>query len=261
MRKSFFIFLLAIPTSTLFAQETVYFEKNTKSTKSGKKDQSAAEQIVKISPLSFIAGFIPVYYERSINETFSVQVGAGITSTNYIKDVLRYAKDDENGDISSTKYNGGSAGTSYTNLNNTETYRNRKTGLGYYVSLEPRVYFSSEGLEGSFMGLSLSNARYNISSKKVTTGPTLSGEPTFTNNTYNGNETITDLFVNFGSQTLYDKIAIEYHFGLGLRKISGKEYAFAQDFSGAGQRFIDGESTLNKTKVGFNLSIKVGYQF
>ena len=262
MPKLIYVVFILLATVNTYAQETVYFKKDTK-TKSSKKKNNDMEQIVKVSPLSFIAGFIPVYYERSVNETFSVQLGAGITTTNYIKDALRYAQGNQNNDVKSTKWNTTNTNNTYFNENNNEQYKNRETKMGYYVSLEPRVYFNSEGLEGSFMGLSVSNARYNINSKKVATTNNNSGQPIFTNNIYKGNETITDFFVNFGTQTLYDKISLEYHFGLGLRKITGKEYAFAQDFlsSSSMQKYVEGESTLNKTKVGFNVSIKVGYQF
>jgi hypothetical protein len=264
MKKSIqFLLLFNIFATSILAQETVYFKRDDSKKSSAKKKGSTELNIVKISPLSFISGFIPVYYERSINETFSGQIGIGITTTNYIKDAIRYAQDGNNTDVVKTEWIGGNPNTTYTNENNFDTYKNRKSTLGYYVSLEPRVYFDSEGLSGTFMGLSFSKTRYNSTSKKVNTTSTIasSGSPTFTSDLFKGNETFTDVFVNFGSQNLYDKISLEYSFGVGLRKVTGIEYAFSQDYQGSSFKYIDGVSTLDKTKVGFNLSLKVGYHF
>jgi hypothetical protein len=250
----------------IHAQETVYFKKDdsnksSKKTSKRKAGTSSEQNIVKVAPLNFIVGVVPFHYERAINETFSVQLGAGITTTNYVKDAIRTAQDAGNTDVSNTVWNGGNSNTIYYNENNKNTYKNRKSTLGYYVALEPRIYFNSEGLDGAFMGLSFSKTRYNSSSKKVATLPTTSGTPSFTAGDFSGHETFTDVFVNFGTQTLYDHISLEYSFGLGLRKVTGTEYAFAQDYSGSTSKYIDGISTLDKTKLGFNLSLKVGYHF
>jgi hypothetical protein len=268
MKKTILLVLFcSLVATTIHAQETVYFKKddsnNSSRKKSKKKAGTSSEQnIIKVAPLNFIVGVIPFHYERAINETFSVQIGIGITSSNYIKDAIRSAQSDNNSDVSSTVWNGISIDPGLKNENNSSSYKNRKSSLGYYAALEPRIYFASEGLDGAFMGLSFSKTRYNSTSKKVATGPATSSTPSFTAGDFSGHETFTDVFVNFGTQTLYDRISLEYSFGLGLRKVTGTEYAFAQDYSGSGgSQFIDGVSTLDKTKLGFNLSLKVGYHF
>ncbi len=269
MKKNIlFVLLFSILATTIHAQETVYFKKddskNSSRKKSKKKTGTSSEQnIIKVAPLNFIVGVIPFHYERAINETFSIQVGVGITSTNYIKDAARKAQSDNNSDVSSTVWNGISIDQTLRNENNSSSYKNRKSSLGYFVALEPRIYFASEGLDGAFMGLSFSKTRYNSTSQKVNTGATTSSTPAFTAGAFNGHETFTDVFVNFGTQTLHDRISVEYSVGLGLRKVTGIEYAFAQTYggSGGGYQFIDGISTLDKTKLGVNLSLKVGYHF
>lgn len=269
MKKTIlFVLFFTFIATTIHAQETVYFKKDdskSSSRKSSKKKagKSSEQNIIKVAPLNFIVGVIPFHYERAINETFSVQIGVGITSANYIKDAVRTAQSDRNSDVSSTVWNGINIDPGLKNENNSSTYKNRKSSLGYYAALEPRIYFQSEGLDGPFMGLSFSKTRYNSTSKKVVTGLTASSTPSFTAGTFDGHETFTDVFVNFGTQTLHDHISIEYSVGVGLRKVTGTEYAFAQDYGGAGSgyQFIDGVSTLDKTKLGFNLSFKIGYHF
>ena len=259
MAKLFNLFLISLFISfNISAQETVYFSKDPGKKSTSKKKGSSENNIVKISPLAFIGGIIPAYFERSINETFSVQVGAGITSKNYIGDAIRGANDNANSNVSTTKWSDGTTDT-YTNEN--DVNKNKKTSIGYFVALEPRVYFASEGLDGGFMGISLSRAKFNSTSQKIVTGSTLNSEPKFTAGTFNASENITDLLVNFGTQTLYDHISLEYTAGIGLRKIKGTEYAYGQNFSAGVNNYVDGVSTLDKTKLGYHLSLKVGYHF
>lgn len=259
MPKLFKLSLLSIFISlNVAAQTTVYFSKDSTRKSTEKRKGSSETNIIKISPLAFLGGIIPVYFERSINETFSIQLGAGITSKNYIGDAIRQGNDDQNNNVSTTRWNDGTTDT-YTNEN--DITKNKKTAIGYFIAIEPRVYFASEGLEGGFMGISLSSAKYNSTSQKIVTGTTLNGEPKFSGGTFNASENITDLFVNFGTQTLYDRISLEYTAGIGVRKIKGTEYAYGQSFSAGATKYVDGVSTLDRTKLGYNLSLKVGYHF
>ncbi len=254
------LFITVILSLNVAAQQTVYFEKESGKKSTTKKKGSSEKNIIKISPLAFIGGIIPAYFERSINETFSIQVGAGITSKNYIGDAIRGANDNHNGNVTTTKWSDGTSDT-YTNENDID--KNKKTSIGSFIAIEPRVYFASEGLEGNFMGISFSSAKYNSTSKKIDTRSIISSGNGggFTNETFKGSENITDLLVNFGTQTLYDHISLEYSAGIGLRKIKGTEYAYARNPNFGSTLYVDGVSTIDKTKLGYNLSLKVGYHF
>jgi hypothetical protein len=254
--------IIALFNISCFAQETIYFKKddNKSSTTKKKKQLSTENNIIKFSPFAFVNGIVPFYYERAINETFSIQAGAGITTTNYISDIIDKASDNGSRLPQQIVWSDGIT-NGRTNDNVSDVLYNKKTKISYFIALEPRVYFSSEGLDGSFMGISISNARYNSTSKKVKTGSTSTSEPTFTSDLFKANQNVTDLFVSFGSQDLYDKISMEYTFAMGLRKIKGKEYAFTDTYTGGNYIFVDGVSTIDKIKFGFNISLKVGYHF
>ena len=261
MIKSFNLFLISLfITFNLSAQETVYFSKDSTRKSTTKKKGSSENNIIKLAPLAFIGGIVPVYFERSINETFSIQIGAGITLKNYIGDAIRGANDNQNSNVTTTKWSDGTSDT-YTNEN--DITKNKKSKIGYFVAIEPRVYFASEGLDGGFMGLSFSRAKYNSTSQKIDTRSIISSGNggRLTNETFNGSENITDVLVNFGTQTLYDRISLEYSAGIGLRKIKGTEYAYARNPNFGSTLYVDGVSTLDKTKLGYNLSLKVGYHF
>lgn len=257
MKKFYASILLIICVANVsMAQDTVYFKRQTSKPSKSRGNASSEKSIIKLSPISFLAGFVPVYFEREINPTFSLQVGAGITTKNYLKDWVSKAQEG-NQDIESTKWSDGTENT-YTDYSDEDGYKHRKAVMGYFVAVEPRIYFNSEGLDGSFIGLSLSRANYKTNAQKIVTGPSITSNPVYTNNTFAEVENVNDLLVTYGTQSLYDHIAVEYNIGLGLRNVKGTKYAYSTNNIGD---YIDGVSTLNKTKLGFNLSIKIGYHF
>ncbi|MEJ7625686.1 MAG: hypothetical protein WKF35_02395 [Ferruginibacter sp.] len=145
----------------------------------------------------------------------------------------------------------------YENYNSQNEFTNRKSALGYSFSIQPRIYFESEGLGGSFIGISVDKARYNFSSKRIKTGNN-SGDEIFTDEYFSEFESISDLAANFGTQTLYDRISIEYAGGIAIRKITGRRYAYTNDNGG---NYIEGYSDIKRTSPAFTFSLKVGYHF
>jgi hypothetical protein len=254
--KKILISALIIATSyTVSAQDTVFFQKPSLK-QSSKKGRSSERTVIKLAPLNFVGGTIPLYVEREINQFLGLQLGAGVTTHNYLKDVFS-SSDLSQPDIKSTKWNDGTSDT-YNVSNSFYDYDHRKSTLGYTFSVEPRIYYANEGLEGNFVSLSFTQTRFNSDANRIMTGPVTSSEPTFTNNVFKEYENLSDIMVNFGSQTLYDHISLEYATGIGLRKLKGEKYAYSMDNGG---NFVDGASNISKTKIAFNLSFKIGYHF
>ncbi len=251
MQKTLFSILFLGLALGVFAQDTVHFQKVIPESK--KSIRSTEQNIIKISPLAFISGLVPVYYERELTPFLSIQAGAGITTHNYLKALYSTVNDDDDtgGDVTWNQDFSGSA----SNYLGKYDYKNRKSGIGYYFSFQPRIYFQSEGLDGSFLGLSYDYTHYVTNQKKIIPGQ--SGDPQFTGGNFSEFEKLSDISAWFGTQTLYDRISVEYSLGVGLRKIRSSHYAYSY----AGNELIDGVLELNKTKVAFNLSLKVGYHF
>ncbi len=249
---------MIIAAGSATAQDTVYFSKDKASVAGFKKKRSKEQNIIKVAPLSFISGYIPIYYEREINSFFSIQAGAGVTTRNYLKEWVNNFDLDDNENVKNTWNAPGNEGNS--SYYSATDYTNRKSSMGYYFSVQPRIYFGNEGMEGSFLGISYDRSRYNYSSNKIVNGSISSnGDPVFSSDTFKEYETISDISANFGTQSLYDRIAVEYTVGVALRTITGRRYAYTND-NLTGQ-YVDGYSDTKKTTPALTFSIKVGYHY
>lgn len=209
--------------------------------------KSGEDNIIKIAPLGFVSGTFPILYEKRVTDFFSFQVGLGLTNKNYARTLT--SKSSSNFKITDPEPyqdNGANLSESLYNFN----YRTVK--MGYLLSVQPRLYFESEGLEGSFLGVSIDYYRYNFQ---------IPGIVFDANNSYkqNGamkdeNEKIQDFMVYYGNQILNDKISIEWSSGLGIRNVKGTKYFASQDG-------FEGFSTYKQSLFNFNIGFRVGYHF
>ncbi len=260
MKKFFLLLFAATICCTAKSQDTVYFAKNTSANSNKQSKRSKEANIIKIAPLSFIAGYIPLYYEKELNSFLSIQVGGGITTRNYIKGWLNnMGGDDNNDNLGETKWNVPGNEGNY-NMLDAYDYTRRKADIGYYFSVQPRIYFESEGMSGSYVALSYDYYNYASSQKRIVPGPgSGNGGPVFSSSSFKEFEKFSDVMASFGTQTLYDRIALDYSFGIGLRNVKSQHYAYTDSYNSGG--YIDGVMESKKTKLAFNLSIKVGYHF
>lgn len=253
---SIYLIIFSFYSPEAKAQEVIYFTKDStsKSATIKKHKRSTETNIIKIAPLSFLSGSIPFYYERSINDFLSVQVGAGVTTRNYLKEWINngeFGKSDENQD--EIKWNG--ANQYNDNMNPANDFTNRKSSIGYTVSVEPRIYFDNEGIGGSFVSIGYSLSKYKTSSRQIQTGIS---DLMFLNTYFPEYESISDVSVNFGSQVLNDRISVEYTIGIALRNKKGERYAYTYD---SNSKYIDGLASYKKTIPAFLFSFKVGYHW
>ena len=253
--RSLIVALFCIVSVGASAQEVVYFsDSTTNSGKGRKKGRSTEMNIVKISPLAFLAGIVPIYYEREIKDFLSVQVGAGITMKNYIRGWTGNMEMNEPKVTKSTWNGVPQSDESMMEINN---FEERTYSTGYHVSIQPRIYFESEGLEGSFIGFAFDKSRYNFSTRKVETGPGVFNVE-YTNETFKEYDDFMDFNVHFGSQSLYDRISLEYSASICLRNFKGKRYAFNYGEDGG---IIDGSQDVKRVGPVFGLTLKLGYHF
>jgi hypothetical protein len=228
---------------------------NSGSQKSTKKYRSTEKNIIKIAPLGFVSGKIPISYERKINDFFSVQVSAGLTSKNYTRSIWQEAlSESETTDEDIFKTSPLPEGT-YDEADKLYDFKNRKAAIGYMFSVQPRLYINSEGMDGSFVALSadLYNYKYTIPGLKKD-----GDEYKHTGASKKEHETVQDIMGYFGIQRLYDNLSMEYTFGLGLRKIDGVKYTAGEDQNG---KFYEGESTYSRSTLNLGVGFKVGYHF
>jgi hypothetical protein len=218
-----------------------------------KAKKTDEDNIVKIAPLGFVSGMFPAFFEKKINDFFSVQLGAGLTGNDYFRNAINsgnttlnitYPWDvNQNPDVVEPVFS------------RTE----RKSGIGYMFSIQPRVYFDDEALEGSFMAISYDYYHYTSSIPGVTSADS-EGNPVYGGATKNEFENFNDLMVNFGYQTIYDHLTMEYSTGLGIRNVSGSKYAASIDYN-TNTVNNEGFGTYKQTIFNFSFGLKVGYHF
>jgi hypothetical protein len=230
----------------------IIFSGNTKP----KAKKTGESNIVKISPLGLFSGTFPITFERRITDYFSLQASAGLTLRNYARTLFMKKYDNES--VGTVKFTYPWGTDSYDDVSESlYSFNYRKAKLGYMVSLQPRIYFESEGLEGPFLGLSFDHYRYNFDIPSVKFDAL--GNPTQDGPTVKEFENITDFMVNFGTQTLYNRISLEYAFALGLRNVSGSKYAARYNYST--YEAEEGMATYKQTLFNFNIAFRVGYHF
>jgi len=219
--------------------------------------KAGESNIIKIAPLGFISGTFPVYYERAITEYFSVQGGLGLTNRNYYREVSFKAS--ESLDFSSNTTNYSSSDLA----DNLYTFNHRTANMGFMFALQPRFYFDSEGLDGSFFGVGYQNCRYNYTHQGITSAiGTDNGSGVFGGPDKNEHENLSDIFAVFGWQKLHDRISFETTVEAGIRKVNGSKYvAYATDNGNSTYTVTDGFQDYTQTKFYFNIGIKVGYHF
>ena len=267
MPKPFLVLLVILTSSTsIYAQKgketkqrdssIIIFSESPRSTKISKKYSSGENNVIKISPLGFLKGCLPLSYERRISDLFTIQAGVGVTTRNYIRGLLYDAQNNDNSSNGSTVYTwkNNTGNQDISDEDELYNFDYRKPRLGYFVSLQPRLYFDSEAPDGSFLGVSFDHYQYNFKS------PAIIGDGTNKrgNNWVNEYEKLNDIMVIFGYQVVYDHITLETTSGIGIRNIKGQKYAVGNNYSGA---YTDGWADYKKTSLNFELGLKVGYHF
>ena len=270
-KQSIFLFILLALTTclNLSAQKkknqyrdsstVIIFSQSTKPTKVTDKlhKKAGEDNIIKIAPLGFISGTFPVYYERAFTDYFSLQGGIGLTNRNYYRE-LSYKSSDAIDFNNST-----SVSSSYDLADNLYHFDHRTANMGFMFALQPRFYFDSDGLDGSFFGVGYQNSRYNFVHQGITdaTG-TSNGSSVFGGPGQSEHETLSDIFAVFGYQTLHERISFESTFEAGIRKVNGSKYvAYATDNGNGTFKVSDGFQDYSQTKFYLNVGIKVGYHF
>jgi hypothetical protein len=234
----------------------IIFSETPRDGKSAKKHHAGDNNVIKIAPLGFLKGSIPIYYERRIADFFTIQAGVGVTTRNYIRGVMHNALDGDGESKDKLEYtwSGGYTGDNYGADDDLFDYTYRTTKTGYMFSLQPRIYFDSDAPDGGFLAVSYDSYKYNFESQKLKGD----GSSDRGKNTVQEYEKLNDIMVLFGYQALHDRITLEYTTGIGVRNIKGEKYATTTDNNG---NYIDGMASYKRNTLNFELSIKVGFHF
>lgn len=208
-----------------------------------KRSSPTGQNIIKTAPLSFILGYFPVFYEREVTDWLGIQAGAGLTFKPAISS------------IQSEFYNefGDCEGE---DCGNYFDYSYRKGKIGYLLALSPRLYFSSDGLDGSYIAPEI--RLYQRKSEAQRPDPSNPYELVRLEDEFD-EESIrfTDLMMHFGWQTLYPNLTLDLSVGLGVRKIKGTWQAVYQDDFGY---YYSETPERDESRFRFDVGLRVGFQ-
>jgi hypothetical protein len=226
-----------------------------------KKKASSEKNIIKFSPLGFLTGAFPIYYERVVNDFFTVQTGLGLTNRNYVRSIVQQASDNSNLNINYPW-----------DVNSGITYRTeapfffeyRSVAPGFMFSIQPRLYFESDAPDGAYLGVSYDFYRYNFKTPQMRYDSIYSLNYTQRGGTLlKEHENISDLMATFGYHDVYDHLSVDYSIGMGIRNVNGMKYYFGTKYDSNSNQIEAGKgfTTYKQTTFNFNLGIKVGYHF
>lgn len=224
-----------------------------------KKKLSTEKNILKFSPLGFITGAFPVYYERVVNDFFSVQTSLGLTNRNYMRSIIQQASENNNINFN-YPWDPNAPITDQTE--DSYYFQYRSAAPGFMFTVQPRLYFESDAPDGAYLGVSYDFYRYNFKTPKMRYDSFSQSFNQRGGALLNEHENISDLMATFGYHDVYDRLSVDYSFGLGIRNVRGVKYYYAiEDFGNPTITPLEGFATYKQTTFNFNIGIKVGYHF
>ena len=200
-----FTFLIII-TTTVFAQKDTSSERITVFDNGANtvfKNQKIVldNLLIKFNPYDLIIGDFPVFFERPINNNWSVEAAPGLTFRDVELDVLNQA--------------------SISNLTSFPYNSDSKSGIGYSFNADARYYPGKDNMmDGIYLSPEISFRHYVIEYPESGPAPN-----TTTYSTGHTNATDFKLILGHESDEWIDGFYIDYYFGIGARLISGVEYA------------------------------------
>lgn len=203
-----------------------------------KEDYVYKVNIIKTSPTSFLFGRQPIEYERELTDFLSVQGGLGFTflsalsglSAGWYSDFVQ----DENTDL----------------LDNSI----REGSVGIILSFSPRLWFDSDGMDGSYIAPVVRYSTYNSEVQQAIPGQTiLERNPNAFDSVNSKN---VDLVVHYGYQSLSDVITWECFVGLGIRNQTGME----QDITRMNGVYQNGVTDIERKQILVELGLRFGFR-
>ncbi len=186
---------------------------------------------IKLNPLLFFRGDIPLYFETGMSKNFALETGVGITLTDYVS-------------VASDLFQGFDYESAGFDL---------KNEIGYSARLGVRYYASDFGFEseGFYFGMTFRHQNYNSVVTSNIPGFSFNEELKRTNN---------DFSLMFGYVNYFDNNAyIEPYVGLGIRgRAIDKIVTATNTLTGLPEveKFTDNESVPLLT-IGFKLGILI----
>jgi hypothetical protein len=235
--------------------EIIDFDSDTDNKSTSKKEKTLYtynHMIVKTNPFLPIFGKGLVELEREINDFLSVQVGLGVTFKR------SYTGGDEDFAIFSSQDLMVYSESDLWVNDEPDDYNDldfHKQKVGFIASIQPRLYFESEGFEGWYLApvFTYSYNPYGARSVVETKNALIHGDD------FDFKEKVqfTELSARLGAQGLYPKLTTEYFFGGGIRF----ENSTRQDVGrGTNLIYMNGTRTVKESRFFLEAGLRFGFQ-
>lgn len=228
--------------------EVIDFGSNEKSAKSKKALNHPI--ILKTSPTMPIFGKALFEMEYGINDFFSIEAGIGPTFGSVLsgKSSILEEFSDSNLFCDSKNWNEDICDDF---LDQTI----RKQGVGIRFEIEPKLYLSSEALEGTSISAVFRYTRSNFDVQPIIDdGNGYTRSPEFT---FNEKVNYLDYLVRLNNQTLYPKLSFEYFIGGGIRSENSTRQDIGFDSFGVAG---NGSVNIKSSQFIFDAGIRIGFQ-
>lgn len=200
-------------------------EVSSKTTSSGADKKNS----LGVGLLSWINGYVPIYFERELTPFLSIQTGVGATFRSFTNDLDQLIWNDGNTSGKFDEYYPYIGLQQYSDVTDSyANYKYRKAGAGVYASFAPKFYPGSNGIDGFSIYPML---EYKLFTSKARLANT-SASPNYvasqdvdvyrTNSYQKESFQVLDFTINIGG--LYqtsNNFFVEWRFGAGLRDTWG----------------------------------------
>lgn len=257
MKKIIAIAALAFIANVAGAQKTITFESKSKgkthhSHKRHKRE--TGKNSLSIGLVQLLDGYLPVMYERRLNDRISIAVGAGPTFHPYYTD------------LGLAIYDEGSSTGSYEVDNKYYSYKYRTVQPGFGFTISPRFY-SEDAMDGVYFSPTFEYKHFRFQSQKA--NETLSfGSPSG----YNSDELPHTPATVAESMSCYDLIAIVggqyqlrghlgmgWYVGIGARYRSQERLDYGYSGDGSGNYHLTNEMrSYSGARVLFSFGLSLG---
>jgi hypothetical protein len=227
-----------------------------KKNKKGKIIHSFSKNNVKIGLLGPVFGEVPFYYERYIADFFTIQVGVGVTTRDFLGDLYRnitFGRKLQNSEQS----NNWTANNQLDESDN-DGYQYKSAGIGFCVSLAPRFFPGGDAFDGFYVAPYVEYATRTNKIQKVDINGNRLKNDKFTETT----SSIVFL-TQAGWQHDYDPVTLDWSVGLGFARNQYKKLDIGYTFDEVtyDRTYGNKEKSYAKINMYFKVNLDLGFTF
>lgn len=255
--------LLICAVLPAYAQREITFESRNTNSSSHHKHHKLSQNSITIGVASWFNGYIPIYYERALNDVLSIQGGIGVTTRSFGNDLGYIVSGDEGKNSPNFAYYPNSdIDDSY------EHYKYRHVVPSLYLSIAPKIYYDDDVMDGKYISLMCEMKQFRYRAQKVDEHlmPGLYADPTddrllpHTSQYQDEKVNCLDFTVNVGGHLQTRKnVVIGWSTGVGIRIASSERLDIGIVRDGVNpDHYTNGVVDYNKTKFLFTFNFIVG---